>query len=126
MAKLESQAPWYVVEDAVWLMDLWFRRDQDVILLGPFWKRGYEDLINRTKRDLKNWDISYHHFTLAPPIEVLLGERRLNFPEGDSSPLIKDFYTRDIHRPDFGMTIDNSDQTPDETAEVIMRSLDQI
>ena len=66
-----SQAPWYVVEDAICLMDLWFRRDQDVILLGPFWKRGYEDLINRTKRDLKNWDISYHHFTLAPPIGIL-------------------------------------------------------
>lgn len=120
-----SRAPWYLLEDAICLMDLWFRRDQDVVLLGPFWKRGYEDLIARAKRDLNSWDISYDHFTLAPPIEVLLGERRCNFPEGDSSPLIRDFYARDIHRPDFGLIIDNSDQTPEETAAIIMGSIEQ-
>ena len=65
-----------------------------------------------------------HYFTLAPQIETALsdrGDRKLDDAERER---IKHHYSIGIHTPSFGTIIDSSQQTPEKTAQEILRNLD--
>ena len=62
-------------------------------------------------------------FTFAPSLEKALsdrGERKLDEWERER---IKYHYNIGIHAPSFGTIIDNSDQTPEKTAKIILKNI---
>jgi hypothetical protein len=62
-------------------------------------------------------------FVLSPPLEVALrdrGERRLNEWE---RARVRALYEERIHRPGFGVTVDTSELTPDQTVDEILAHL---
>jgi chloramphenicol 3-O-phosphotransferase len=72
---------------------------------------------------LADLNVPIHFFTLAPSIETVLsdrGERKLDEWERER---IKHHYAIGIHAPSFGTIVDNSRQTPEETAEEILRNI---
>ena len=64
-----------------------------------------------------------HTFTLAPPFEVASndrGDRKLSERERER---VAQLYAAGINEPPFGAVIDNSLQSPEETAEVRLRAV---
>ncbi len=75
-------------------------------------------------RALADIETPIHYFTLAPSIETALsgrGSRKLDDAERER---IKYHYSIGIHAPSFGTIIDNSNQTPEETAREILEKID--
>ena len=64
-----------------------------------------------------------YFFTLAPKLETILtnrGSRELNDLERER---IKHHYDIGIHNPSFGIIIDNTNQTPEETTKDILAKI---
>lgn len=70
--------------------------------------------------ELKNLNEKVYVFTLSPELEKALtnrGNREITEEEKDR---IKYHYEIGINTPSFGEIIDNSEQTPEETAKIIL------
>lgn len=91
----------------------------NVIVPYPLSQENYDYMI----KNLKDINTKISFFTLAPKIEKVLtnrGERELNDLELSR---IKYHYKIGIHKPSFGKTIDNTNQTPKETLKIILDNL---
>lgn len=64
-----------------------------------------------------------HYFTLAPSIEAALSDRGARKLDDSERERIKHHYAIGIHTPSFGMIINNTKQTPEETAREILRNI---
>ncbi len=73
---------------------------------------------------LANIGTPIHYFTLAPSIETALSDRGGRKLDDLERERIKHHYAIGIHTPSFGTIIDNSQQTPEKTAQEILRNLD--
>ena len=72
---------------------------------------------------LTDLDAPVHFFTLAPSIETALSDRGNRKLNDEERKRIKHHYAIGIHIPSFGTIIDNSRQTPEETAQEILRNI---
>ena len=93
----------------------------NVIVDYPFYKPDYERLC----KILSGSATFTQAFVLSPPLRVAQrrrGDRELSQREVDR---IAFHYRTNLHNPGFGVRIDNSEQTPSETAEVILRHLNR-
>jgi len=107
------------LENAVSVIKNFVHSGIDVIVPYPLSQKNHEYMVENLK-DLK---IKIYLFTLAPKIEKTLtnrGTRELNDWERER---IKHHYNIGIHNPNFGEIIDNSTQTPEETAEIILNKI---
>jgi len=87
----------------------------NVIVPYPLSQKNYDYL----KKGLTGIDSDVFFFTLAPELDRILtnrGGRELNDWERDR---IKYHYQTGIQKPSFGKIIDNTKQTPEETANLI-------
>jgi hypothetical protein len=85
----------------------------------PLSQRNYEFVMN----GLSDLGVPMFFFTLAPSLEKALsdrGERKLDERERER---IKHHYNLGIHAPSFGTIMDNSEQTPEETARIILKNI---
>jgi chloramphenicol 3-O-phosphotransferase len=64
-----------------------------------------------------------HAFTLAPPLEIAITNRGTRELAAWEVALIKQSYAEGYNNPGYGMVIDNSDQTPEETARIILEAV---
>lgn len=104
------------LENAVLVIRNFYKRGFNVVVPYPLSKRNYEYLMEELK-DIAE-DISI--FTLSPDLEEVLknrGERELTEAEKER---IKYHYATGINNPAFGKIINNTKQTPEETAGNIM------
>jgi hypothetical protein len=109
------------LENAISVIKNFSNRGLNVIVPYPVSQNNYEYLIEQ----LKEIDTPKHFFTLAPKIEKTLtnrGTRELDDWERDR---IKYHYDSGITTPSFGEIIDNSEQTPVETAEYILSKINK-
>jgi len=113
----------YVAEDAAALAGNWLARGKSVVFSGPFWKDSYVGFRRILRDRLGEANPEYYHFTLAPPIEVALADRGDRELDEIERARVRDFYGRDIHRPGFGVVIDNQHQAPVETARLIVEHI---
>lgn len=74
---------------------------------------------------LSDLDQPIQLFTLSPRLELVTMDRGDRVLESWEIETIKESYRVGLHRPDIGVIIDNSDQTPRETARHILSSLDK-
>ena len=90
------------------------------IIPYPLSQKNYEYVT----ANLSELGADIRFITLAPPLAEITknrsGERELTDWERER---IKHHYDIGIHAPSFGEIIDNSRQTPEETAEVILKNL---
>lgn len=115
---LEAAVP-INLESAVALIKIFVGKGLNVIIPYPLSQDNYEYLLN----NLKEVNDQIKVFTLSPRLEVALinrGARELSDSEKDR---VKYHYTLGIQNPEFGVIIDNSSETPEETAEEILKKL---
>ncbi len=122
--KLRGMIEWMPLEEAmpinlentVALTRNFSKNGLNIIVEYPLLQRSYDYLTN----ELKDLNKKIYFFTLAPKIEIALtnrGSRDLNNWERDR---IKRHYDKGMHQPNFGDIIDNSEQSPEETAKIIL------
>lgn len=104
------------LENAISVIRDFSKRGLNIIVPYPLSQKNHDFLL----AGLKDLDTEIHIFTLAPKLEKAItnrGNRELNDWERDR---IKHHYNIGIHSPAFGEIIDNSEQTPGETADLIL------
>lgn len=107
------------LENAVSVIRNFSKRGLNVVVPYPLSDKNYAYVMN----GLKDLDVKIHVFTLAPDLAKTLtnrGARELSDWERDR---IKHHYDIGIHSPSFGEVIDNSEQTPEQTADYILAKL---
>lgn len=107
------------LENAVALIKIFVGKGLNVVMPYPLSHDNYGYLLN----NLKEVNDQIKVFTLSPRLEIALtnrGSRELSDFEKDR---IKYHYTIGIQNPEFGVIIDNSSETPEETVEQILRKL---
>lgn len=103
------------LENTVLLTRNFVKHHFNVLIPYPLSKKNHDFLIEGLK-DIKE---KMHTFTLNPSIEIVLGGRGRKLTEWEKER-IKHHYKIKINKPDFGMIIDNSHQTPEETTAQIL------
>ena len=104
------------LENAVSLIRNFSNRGLNVIVPYPLSEKNYDYMADRLK-DLK---VKMHVFTLAPRLEKALTDRGARKLDDAEQSRIQYHYDIGIHNPSFGETIDNSNQTPEETRDYIL------
>lgn len=107
------------LENAISVIKNFSNRGLNVIVPYPVSQKNYDYIMNC----LKDIDTNIYFFTLSPKIEKTLtnrGTRELNDWERER---IKHHYDIGINSPSFGEIIDNSEQTPEETTEIILSKI---
>jgi hypothetical protein len=115
---LEEAIP-FCLEDAITLTRRWVERGFNVVVSWPISEQDHLQFV----RELDETGVPFYTFTLSPGVEVALsdrGGRKLSEWERNR---IAHLYAIGIHKPSFGVVIDNSDQSPEETAEKIITAL---
>jgi len=110
------------LENAISVIKNFSKNGLNVIVPYPLSQKNHDYVVN----ELKNVDTKIYFFTLAPSLEKVLtnrGDRELNDWEHER---INHHYKIGIHKPSFGEVIDNSEQTPKETADCILEKTKHI
>lgn len=104
------------LENAVSVIRNFAARNLNVIVPYPLSQKNHEYVMGK----LKDLDTEIHVFTLAPKLEKALTNRGARELDEWELERIKHHYDIGIHSPGFGEVIDNSEQTPEETAKIIL------
>jgi len=107
------------LENALTVIRNFISKEMNVIVPYPLSSKNYDFFV----AGLKDLDIETHFFTLAPKLEKTLtnrGTRELNDWERKR---IQHHYDVGFHNPNFREIIDNTDQTPEETAKLILNKI---
>ena len=106
------------LENAVSLINNFDKNDLNVVIPYPLSEKNYKYIKNNLKVNNK-----VHFFTLNLDLNEVLkdrGNRKLDDWERER---IKHHYEIGINKPSFGKIINTTDQTPEETLEIIINSL---
>lgn len=109
------------LENAMSVIRTFTKNGLNTVMAYPIRKENHDYLIN----NLKDLNVDIYIFTLSPNMESILknrGERKLTEWEIER---IKYHYSIGIANPSFGEIIDNTNQTPDETAAIILSKIKQ-
>lgn len=108
------------LENAVSIIRNFSKHGISCIIPYPLSQKNYEYVA----KELADIPDEKYLFTLSPPLEESLknrsGKRELTDWERER---IKHHYAIGIHNPLFGEVIDNGGQTPDETADLILKKV---
>ncbi len=118
---LEEVIP-FCVEDTATLTRSWVQRGFNVVIGWPISEEDYSHFIHL----LGDCPTPVFALTLAPRLEVALtkrGDRKLTDWEYSR---IQFHYSKGTAAPSFGVIIDNSDQTPEQTVQETMNSINHI
>jgi len=108
------------LENAILLIKNFSKRGLNVIIPYPLSQKNYDYVMG----SLNELETKIHIFTLAPRLEKALTNRGNRELDDWERQRINHHYNIGIHNPSFGEIIDNSDQTPKETAEQILIKID--
>jgi adenylate kinase family enzyme len=115
---LEAAIP-ITLENAVSVTSNLVERGFDVVLTYPLSTADFEYLAS----NLSPLDADVYAVTLSPPLDVALsnrGERELDEWERNR---IEELYEMGVHRPEFGVRVDNAGEPPSETVAKILRRI---
>jgi len=110
------------LENALSVIRNFIKREMNVIVPYPLSQKNYDFMVS----GLKDLDTEIHIFTLAPKIEKVLTNRGTRELTGQEKERIKHHYDVGIPNPTFGEIIDNSEQTPQETADYILSKIHEL
>ncbi|MEK9177581.1 MAG: hypothetical protein AAB777_00500 [Patescibacteria group bacterium] len=107
------------LENAVSVIRNLSKRGLNVIVPYPLSEKNYEYIMN----GLQDLGTKLYFFTLAPKLEKTLTNRGTRELDEWEYERIKHHYNIGIHKPSFGEIIDNTNQTPEETARLILNKI---
>lgn len=110
------------LENAVSVISNFAKRGLNVIVPYPLSQKNYEYMID----NLKDVNTKIFAFTLAPKLEKVLANRGTRELTDQEKDRIKHHYNIGIPFPIFGEIIDNSEQTPQETANYILSKIHEL
>lgn len=108
------------LENAVSVIANFAKRNLNVVIPYPLSEKNYDFLME----NLKDLNTDIRIFTLAPQLEKVLTNRGTRELDDWERERIKHHYAIGIPTPSFGEIVDNSNQTPEETAGYILSRLD--
>ena len=115
---LEESVP-INIENAISLIRNFSKKSLNVIVVYPLSQKSHDYIMT----ELKDLNEKIYFFTLSPKIETALSNRGTRELTEWETNRIKTHYERGIHNPSFGEIIDNSNQTPEETAKIILEKI---
>lgn len=107
------------LENAVSVIKNFARYGFNVIVPYPLSENNYEFI----KSGLCDFSEELYFFTLAPDIKKAQTSTKKRKPSQEEIDRIRYHYDIGIHSPSFGKIIDNTSQTPEETANLILSYL---
>jgi len=107
------------LENTLTVIRNFIAKNLNVIVPYPLSQKNYDYFV----AGLKDLDIETHVFTLSPKLEKALMNRGTRELTAWESQRIQHHYDIGIHKPNFGVIIDNTDQTPEETANLILKKI---
>jgi len=107
------------LENAIAVIRNFIKHGISCIVPYPLSQKNYEFVTS----GLSDLDVPMRFFTLAPSIETALSDRGNRKVDNGERERIRHHYAIGIHAPSFGTIIDNSRQTPEETAQEILRNI---
>ena len=107
------------LENAISIIRNFVTKGLSVVVPYPLSQKNYDYVMS----ELKDLDTKVYVFTLAPKLEKALLNRGGRELEDNEKERIKYHYEIGISSPDFGEIIDNSEQTPQETAKVVLSKI---
>lgn len=107
------------LENAISVIKNFSKRGLNVVVPYPLSQKNYDYIMG----ELKDLNTKIYVFTLSPKIEKTLTNRGTRELDDWERERIKHHYNIGIHNPKFGEIIDNSTQTPDETAKLILTKI---
>ncbi|MEK7501352.1 MAG: hypothetical protein AAB777_00535 [Patescibacteria group bacterium] len=110
------------LENALSVIRNFIKREISVIVPYPLSQKNYDFMMS----GLKDFEIDIHIFTLAPKLEKTLTNRGTRGLTEQEKERIKHHYNIGIPDPTFGEIIDNSEQTPQETADYILSKIHEL
>lgn len=110
------------LENALSIIRNFSKHKIHVIVPYPLSQKNYEYL----KNGLNDLSTPIVVFTLAPTLEKALTNRGGRELDGWERERIKYHYKIGIHTPSFGEIIDNSEQSPEQTAEYILKKIHEL
>lgn len=110
------------LENALSVIRNFVKREINVIVPYPLSQNNHDYLIS----GLKDLDTDIYIFTLAPKLEKVLENRGTRELTEQEKERIKHHYDIGIPNPTFGEIIDNSNQTPQETADYILAKIHEL
>ena len=105
-----------VIDEGIKRLDELLKDNRLVVAAFPVRQEDYERLAKSLGSDLRV-------VTLSPPLEVTQTNRGTRELTAWEKQRIKYHYDTKISNPGFGLVIDNSKTTPDQTADSIIRKL---
>ena len=109
------------LQNTVSLIKNFTSHDINVIVPYPLSEQNYDYMMS----ELKDIDTKIYTFTLSPKLDKVItnrGNRELNNSEVER---IKYHYDIGIHNPSFGKIIDNTEQTSEEIAKIILSKINK-
>jgi len=107
------------LENAVSLIRNFAKRNLNVVVPYPMSQKNYDYMM----ASLGDLGVMISVFTLAPKLEKVLTNRGTRELTDWERQRIQHHYDTVIHKPTFGEIIDNTDQTPGETAKIILNKI---
>ena len=104
------------IENAVLVMMNFVKNNLNVIFTYPLSEKNYVYIMN----ELKDIHIKIYTFTLNPSLNNVLTNRGTRKLTEEEINRIKHHYKVGINKPSFGKIINNTNQTPEETANEII------
>lgn len=106
------------LENALALIRVFVNKGLNIIIPYPLSKNNY-DYFLKNLNDINEIKV----FTLSPKLEIALTNRGSRELDDWEINRIKYHYEIGIHQPDFGVIIDNSNDTPEQTVDQILKKL---
>lgn len=91
----------------------------NVVISYPVSSENFEKI----KGSLQDLNVDIFAFTLAPRLDVVTGNRGTRELKEWEVEQIKKTYAENFQHPTYGTIIDNSEQTPEETANIILKKV---
>lgn len=117
---LEEAIP-ICLENAVALIHNFVQKGLNVVISYPLSQEDY----NYVTSELRDIPEKIHTFTLSPSKKVALSNRGDRELDDWERSRIAYHYRIQLHKPKFGIIIDNTSQTPDQTSELILDHLSE-
>jgi cytidylate kinase len=110
------------LQNAVLVMKSFIKKGLNVIIAYPLDKNDYKFIINK----LKDINTRIYTFTLNPDIRKTLTDRGTRELTKREVKRIKYHYQIGINKPSFGKIINNTNQSPQETAGKILSCIEKL
>jgi gluconate kinase len=114
-----EQARERIVECIAALVKIVVKHEEKVVVAYPLWNEDFDSL----KNNLAEINVPLHFVALNPRLDIAVTNRGTRELEAWEVDWIKELYAKGVNSPTFATGIDNTDMTPEECAEAVVKLL---